>query len=268
MMDDDTLMRELSGEARRRQREEGGWDGRWEALTRGEVSAEEAEALRSGAEGERLHQLFAPLDELERQRMTGLVRQRLVGAGEKEREQQDPGGEPVARPTARRTVVWAVSLVAVAAAASVLLVLRPGQQATPLPLYALELGAGVKQLRGPNKTLAKRTVLVPGATLSLTMRPERAVDGPVEVRLFWRQGHTVEAVDAPVATDPGGAVRLRARLGRDIQLPSGSLRLYVTVCRPGHTPSGTRLAEVDPNRPPNGCQVFVRPLKIHSGITP
>jgi hypothetical protein len=142
---------------------------------------------------------------------------------------------------------------AVAAAALVALWMRPAARVgdAPLPGYAVAASGGVAELRGARAegtkdgtkagaddgadeaadraTTARSARLRPESELRVTLRPQRAVAGPVAVRAFFLQGGDVEELRPAIEVAPSGAAELRLR-GADLvgrHRGAGILRVVV-----------------------------------------
>ena len=250
-MSNDELLQQLANLAREDRDEElARLDERWDRLAAGDLSAAEETALRALGVSEplarRAWEAFRPLGADFHQRVTGEVR-RAAGA------EAPPVAAAAPAPQARvlgRGRRWSRQatgwLTAAAAAALILVVLRPGPQAwSSLPAYDLQLAPGVQELRGAPvpETAGAVPDFAPGSRFELVLRPERAVSGEVAARAFLaREGEPPAPWHVPVEVAPSGAVRLSGVLGQDLDLAPGSWHLWLAVGRPGHLPAAEDLA--------------------------
>jgi hypothetical protein len=156
-----------------------------------------------------------------------------------------PQAEPeVVQPSAkllpfwRSTPRWAGWSTAAAAAAAVLmLVLR---SPVPLPVYASLEVHGDQVFRGEDSTAAEATVLAPGARFQGTLplaTASRAKD--LEARYFLIRGQDLRRLEVDSDIDPGGAIKMKGSVGRD--LPSGTWILWAVVGRRGKLPDPANL---------------------------
>ncbi len=152
-----------------------------------------------------------------------------------------------ADPLRPRRVAWLGGSAAAAAlaAAGLVLVLWPRTDLEPLPGYFAELSGGVQEMRGPETPPwpSATTVFAPGNTFDLVLRPDRAVTGPVEVRIFLEHEQTLREWRVPRDIVDTGAARIRGEVGLEIDLPPGASTLYVVLGRPGSLPSGEELGD-------------------------
>jgi hypothetical protein len=136
-----------------------------------------------------------------------------------------------------RLVRWlGAAVVASAAAAGLVLVLRPGTPA--LPRYAdTFVGGDVLVRGGPDTTAADAPggVLRPDSKIEWVMRPVTAVSGEVEVRGFIVAGGVGKRWPLAAEISAQGAVRIAGRV-TDLGIPLGASRLVVSVGRPGTLP--------------------------------
>ncbi|WP_437279180.1 hypothetical protein WME90_01070 [Sorangium sp. So ce375] len=201
-------------------------DPRWEALAEGKLSEEEAEAFRAemrrSEEGRLAEEMLRPFDVEERRRK---VRRLLA----------ERRGTAAAGAAARR-FPWrkVVPVASLAAAAALALLLRP-RPPEPLPGYALVISAE----RG-DPAAGPAVHLRPGASLTMTLRPEEAVSGPVIVRAALVRAQGAARWDLPAGAaqiSPTGAVRIAG--AREALFPNGTIGAYeivVAVGRPEAVP--------------------------------
>jgi hypothetical protein len=125
-----------------------------------------------------------------------------------------------------------------AAAAVVILFFFKGpwiqEEYAPLPGYAMSLHGYIKQVRGseeiPKIDLPRYRI---GSVMEIALRPATAAKGPVELTVYAEQGEDRQAISLPFEQDPQGAIRIRAKLGRDLSLPPGRWSLHLILHRPG-----------------------------------
>ena len=138
----------------------------------------------------------------------------------------------------RSTRLWAGAGVALAAAAALVLWMRPHPVATGLPAYAISASGGVADLRGPAPGVvvegqtAPVQRLRPQSELEIACRPDSAVAGPVAARVFFVHGGVVEELRPDVQVAPTGAVALRIRGSELVALHIGQAELRVVIGRP------------------------------------
>jgi hypothetical protein len=148
--------------------------------------------------------------------------------------------------TRRGGGLWTGAAVALAAAAALVLWLRPhpvanvdGQGGLPgLPTYAVSATGGIAELRGPapgivvegRTALAQR--LNAQSELEVACRPDSAVAGPMAARAFLVHGGAADEVRPDVQVAPTGAVALRIRGAALVALHTGEAELRVVIGRP------------------------------------
>jgi hypothetical protein len=147
-----------------------------------------------------------------------------------------------ARQRSRRTFVLSAGGLAVAAAAGLMMWMRPSGDGpgAGLPLYAVSASGGVAELRGakPDALDAAGTTtatqrLRPESELRVTCRPDTAIEGPVAVRAFFVQGgNDVTEVRPLVVLAASGAAELRLRGVDLLGQHRGHGDLRVVVGRP------------------------------------
>jgi hypothetical protein len=146
-----------------------------------------------------------------------------------------------ARSRSRRAFALSAGGLVVAAAAGLLLWMRPSgtdPDAPALPGYAVSATGGVADVRGAGSktapadgTTAARQRLRPESQLRVVCRPDTSVVGPVAVRAFFIQGGQITEVKPQIATAPTGAIELRVR-GADLGGNRGQGDLRVVLGRP------------------------------------
>jgi hypothetical protein len=239
----DRLLRELGDLARSETKaEEARFDERWNRLAAGTLTAEEEAELKALAESSpeirEAYIAFQPLG--------AGFQARVVSAINAERAAEEPQAKPQEprlrvlpfRPVIRRAEVW-VGFAAAVAAAVFFLVRTP---ALPqLDYKVTEFSGGIKASRGsepiPSSELQE---FVPGAPLTLTVTPQKAVH-EVKARVLlsslsgkgdilpWEPEPRLEISDQ-------GTVRLQGTLGQEIQLSPGDWRIWIVVGRKGRIP--------------------------------
>jgi hypothetical protein len=242
-MNDDRILQSLGDLARREgEADRARFDERWDRLAAGTLSPEEDAELRALAatspELREAYEAFRPLGPDVQARIVEKVAE-LVPA---------PVPQPLPfyrRAAARRIEVWLGSAAAIAAA--LFLVIRIWIPGAPLPPYQVDPVLGVQSQRGEPTATSGLPVFVPGSLLTVSARPSKPVEGPVEARGFVRPlsggGAVVPLDPQPPFKIENGAVRLRATLGQEIRLTSGDWRLWIVVGRPGKIPTASALAE-------------------------
>lgn len=226
-MSDDLWQRELAQVNREQQEEDHRrLDERWDRLSHGELSADEEAELRALAgtseEAREAWEAFRPLGPEFHASVVRAIREQ--------------GHETPAKVLPfRRRFVWS-AVAAVAAAASVVMLLRPP---APLPLYSPpEVSPGVSAFRGEDPT---SPVLTPGDPFEVLVRPRTAVSRAtrLEARCFLAQDGDLRPLEVRSEIDAGGAVRMKGSLGRDI--PPGTWTLWAVVGRRGELPAPAEL---------------------------
>ncbi|MCY1023557.1 hypothetical protein [Pyxidicoccus sp. MSG2] len=258
----DKLLLELGRVARERQRAESR-DERWESLTEGTLSEDERRELeRLAAEdpsAAEAYEAFRPLDAAAREHIAARLERELAEVPALEALPPAPEAPPSVReapptrlaPPARghRWRRLAPVLGAVAAAAAVLLLALP-REAPPLPGYTLSVSSEQAVRAGAPEPEVPR--LGPGSRLDVLLRPEQAVDGPVEVRAFLLRPGEARAWTPPLERSPDGAVRIQGPVDALLSLAPGEWTLAIAVGRPGTLPEAPDevLARVEEGRAP------------------
>ena len=253
----DKLLLELARVARERQQAEAR-DPRWESLAAGTLSEADRQELErlareDPAAGE-AYEAFKPLDAAARERIAERLKREL--AAEPAREAPPPPVSEASPPARilplsprRRLRGIAPALAAMAVAAAVLIgVFSRGEP--PLPGYGLSFSseqgvrAGAPELEVPR--------LGPGSLVELVLRPEQAVEEPVEVRAFLLRPGEARAWTPPMERSSEGAVRIRGPVEALLSIPPGEWTLAIAVGRPGTLPEdpGEVLAFLEQGRAP------------------
>ena len=110
-----------------------------------------------------------------------------------------------------------------------------------LAAYTLQIDDRMQQrgevLKGGDTT----ATFGPGDRFELTVRPETAVDGPVEIAVFADSGLGAVPLALPAARiAPGGVLQIAGTVDNDVQLPAGMSTMYVLVGRAGKLPDVQR----------------------------
>ncbi len=243
MSDEDSLLKELARVAREDQEAENErLDRRWDALSSGELSAEEDETLRALAATDEktamVYEAFRPLDEGFRTRMAESVRFRLKAD---RRAPKEPATAAATATPMRRIKWWAPAALAVAA--SLLVVLLPPRTG-PMPSYQLFIEGSVREFRSQGLGIndAGPRVFATGNRLRLVLTPHLAVDEPVAARFFIERMNEVTSLTTPEPMISGdGAVRLEGEVGTEVRLPAGNSTLLAVVGRHRSLPDGEDL---------------------------
>ncbi|CAN94848.1 hypothetical protein sce4685 [Sorangium cellulosum So ce56] len=198
-------------------------DPRWEALAEGKLSGQEAEAFRAemqrSEEGRLAEEMLRPFDVEERRlKVRRLLAERRGKAG------------TVAAGAAVRRLPWrkAVPVAALAAAAALALLVLP-RSPEPLPAYALLTSAE----RG-DPAAGPAVHLRSGGSLTMTLRPEAAVSGPVILRAALVREQRAALWDLPAGAAqiaPTGAVKIAGT--REALFPDGAIGVYEIVLAVG-----------------------------------
>jgi hypothetical protein len=213
---EDLLLRKLGNLAR--------FDERWDRLSAGTLTEEEAAELRalaaSSAAAREAYEAFRPL---------GPEFQAAVVARARAAAAAGPATVVPFRRRARRLAM--LGAVAAAAAAIVLLARLP----SPLPGYSLaQIGGGARPTRGE---AAAGTEWAPGDRFQATLRPETEVDRPgsLAAQAFLAGNDGLRPLEARHEVSDQGAVRIEGRL--DEQAPPGDWTLWLVVGRRGELPN-------------------------------
>ncbi|MBN1205934.1 MAG: hypothetical protein JXB05_13540 [Myxococcaceae bacterium] len=229
----DKLLLELGRVARERRQAEAR-DERWESLTEGTLSEADRRELERLAQQEpaagEAYEAFRPLEEAARERIAARLEREL--AAEPAREEPPPA-RVIPLASRRRLRVVAPAVAALAAAAAVLFVVFP-RGGPPLPGYGLSFSSEQGVRSGAPEQEVPR--LGPGSLLELVLRPEQAVEGPVEVRAFLLRPGEARAWTPPMERSPEGAVRIRGPVEALLSVPPGEWTLAIAVGRPGTLP--------------------------------
>lgn len=222
-MTDESLADAVGAEIRS---ELGAHDARLERLVNGTLTEPERaqlerEALEDPGLAEAL-QLFTPASKGEMDR--------LVAAA-----------TAAAAPSVRRLGMrWAALPLGALAAAAAALLLLTGPDA--LPPMSVTVVAGDHAVRGTMSDVPGPRIVAADSEITLSLRPEVAVEGSLAVALFSVREGQAHPVDFPIQTSADGAVRLRGPAGRLSGVESGAATIVLVVGRPGHLPSPEAVA--------------------------
>ncbi|WP_437707234.1 hypothetical protein WMF45_26220 [Sorangium sp. So ce448] len=220
-------------------------DPRWEALAEGKLSGQEAEAFRAemqrSEEGRLAEEMLRPFDVEERRlKVRRLLAERRGKAG-------TAAAGTAAAGAAVRRFPWrkAVPAAALAAAAALALLVLP-RSPEALPAYALLTSAE----RG-EPAAGPAVHLRAGGSLTMTLRPEEAVSGPVILRAALVHERRAALWDLPAGAaqiSPTGAVKIAGT--REVLFPDGAIGAYeivLAVGRPEALPEGAdAIARAEP----------------------
>ena len=210
--DQDDLLAALGQAAADRDAED---DALWAA-----VMAENREELPEGADLEAL----APLTDAEEAAIAG----ELAG-----------GAQVVPLTRSRRRLVAPLVAVVVAAAAAALLMLGPSPQTQPgLQRYSLQVRSGEKVLRNGTATAGEIGVYSKGAVFDFALVPDEPVEDEVAVVAFVVSTEGAKTWSAPSQRLPGGALRIRGRVGQELSVDPGEYVLRFFVGRTSDLPRG------------------------------
>lgn len=213
-------------------------DGRWDALARGELSAEQEAALRGEADrSEELRaawEAFRPLDANFRQ---GLVRRARRGLGLRR-------FRPPRSAASKLGGVLAMAAVLVLAVGLWRLMPNGGGPAD-LPTYGLEVRGGLAEQRsatGAGSAAVEPPRLAGELPLEVILIPRRAVEGGVAVTAFLERGDSLDPWHIPperLEIADTGAIRIVVRadeLGPRAEPVLGPVTLWLAVGRGASMP--------------------------------
>ncbi len=163
----------------------------------------------------------------------------------------DAGGASNVVPLVRPPRRWIAGVTALAAAAALFLVLRPGGPAEGLPLYGVTQASGEAVVRGDGPATASTLVVRPGTTVDLIVTPASAIRGPVDLRVVASQGEQHRWIDVTAvrSTSADGVIRLRGRAGAWLDLPPGTWTLTLVIGRPDRLPADLAAYAAAADRP-------------------
>ena len=236
-MNEDRLLGELGDLARQAEEaEKARWDERWDRLAAGTLTEEEDEELRALAatsiEAREAYKAFRPLGPDFQARVVESIAAELERpAGAAERKEPRPPVLPFR--LAVRIGGW---VSAAAAAAAVVVLLRPP---APLPAYEITVSGGFSTMRG-ELTEGPIQGFAPGDNIQVRLRPsESSRAGRLEARLFLLRGGELRRLETQHEIDPGGAVKMKGSIDRDLQ--PGTWTLWAVVARRGDLPDPAEL---------------------------
>ena len=218
-------------------------DRRWDALSAGELSAEDIEALRKeAAQDEDLAQAFEafrPLDATFRTDVVERIQQQLQDAGTVPANDDEAPAGTIPFPRRKRPV-WmpAAMAAAVVSAVMVSFVLQPVGE--PLPEYGAQLRGGATMRSDPAPS--DLPVFESGDRFELVLTPATSVEEDLSVELYVDIDGGLQRIEAPAAeVSPFGAARVVGRIGSDIMLPAGEHDIVAVVGRADRLPSTAEL---------------------------
>jgi len=211
-------------------------------------SAEAARLERElGVEASLARAAYAPFEAAASERLLSAVQAQLGAPG-----LRAEGARERLAPVRRLRARWWVATPALAAAATLLLwLLGPpaSQEQAALAPYELELGGNVRAERGAREaapgTLPEPVRLQPGSALTLTLRPERAVQARPELRVYLRSEASAapELLSAALERAASGALQARVSLAADLPERGQLLVLLGTPSGIATAPSPAQLAQ-------------------------
>ncbi len=237
------------------------FDRRWDGLSAGELTTDEERELQELAASSPEHaqalEAFYPLDEEFRARTVSLLQAR-TGSGLPQQEEKDTEGMTSRQrwPWTKIRIGWL--LPAAALAALLVLAVLPLGTPQPLPEYTAELRGGLKELRGSKTRVpGELPVLVEGSSFDVVLRPRSAVDGSLVVRCLLVHEGVVHERTLPAEVAESGAVRIAARLGRDLDLEPGVWSLVTVVAHRRFEPTPAQLEAVARQAQPRRAEHWV-----------
>ncbi|HWM91834.1 MAG TPA: hypothetical protein VN493_13800 [Thermoanaerobaculia bacterium] len=211
-------------------------DERWDRLSSGNLSSEEAAELRAMAEASEevreAYEAFRPLGPEFHAGVMRAIREQALAEGA-ESAAPKPPVKLLPFPVFR-FAGWSA-----AAAAVLVLFLRPP---VPLPDYSMKVSGGSSAMRGEPEEMV--TDFAPGDRFQVNFIPKTAASGGkrLEALSFLSQGHEPRRLAVRSELDPGGggAVRIKGSLDHDLR--PGTWTLWAVVGRPGKLPDPADLA--------------------------
>jgi hypothetical protein len=192
-----------------------------EGLVRGTLSQERLAELRRQADGDpdlaAALACFTPLPPSTTDEIARLAVARLQGGR---------------KPRRRFAFAW-LAMPVLAAAAGLLLLVRPGGGPVALPAYDLTFVGGDGAVRGETGADPRPAVvrLWPDAEMDLVLRPEAPVTGPLQASAFVRAGAGLRAVPLPFELSDVGAVRVAGPVGKLFAGLRGRVELVIVLRR-------------------------------------
>lgn len=114
-----------------------------------------------------------------------------------------------------------------------------------LPDYHFELQAGERAIRGAADG-PRPIELFADSRIALTVRPADAVEGPVAVGAFVRQGKTVSRFEPKTICAASGACRVEGIVGELLGDVQGEATLVFVVTRPDAMPAASAVGDFEP----------------------
>ena len=150
--------------------------------------------------------------------------------------------------------------VALAAAASFVLVAGRNTDGPSLPAYTLSLTGTASTFRGAEDAPTGR---VPrSGVVEIVARPAQAAPGPVEARVLLVQGARVQVASPPPEVSPQGAVRWRAPVADAFSPPEGRWRVVVVVAPEGRLPPVERALTPESVSPGGPARVLTTEVEL------
>lgn len=248
MSDDTPFLRELARVAHEEEAEERSrLDDRWDRLSAGELTPEEEAELRALAEtsgkAREAYEAFRPLGQ---DFQAGVVRavQAQGLAPEAEAAALELPAKVVPFPK-RAARVWWSAIAATAAAAVLVLFLRPP---APLPDYGIPTVSGVQATRGELPETPEVQPLAPGR-FQVILQPETSVSRlpALEARCYLLRGRDLRRLEIREQEhDPGGSISIEGSIGGEVR--PGRWTLWSVVGRPGKLPEDAELRSLLPGK--------------------
>lgn len=114
-----------------------------------------------------------------------------------------------------------------------------------LPDYRFDLQAGERAVRGADDA-AGPIELFADSRIALTVRPADAVEGPVAVGAFVRQGNTVSRFEPKTTCAASGACKVEGIVGELLGDVQGEATLIFVVTRPDTMPAARAVDAFEP----------------------
>lgn len=141
----------------------------------------------------------------------------------------------------QRPALVASAVVAIGASAVLL-----QQPFTGVPLAAYELQIDDRMIQRGSVASSQDFVVRygPGDQFTLTLRPESAIEEPVEVNAYFDNGAGAMPLTLPAPRIAAtGAVQIAGTVGDNVQLPAGDWAMYIVVGRKGELPKADRVVD-------------------------
>ncbi len=183
--------------------------------------------------------LEAPLDDAFRRRLKGRLADSLDPSERPRPVSTESSSAPAAEEATGGKVLrgrfgpagaWLAPL---AVAAGLAFFLLPSTSLDPLPSYEMELQGQVRQQRSAAAVTQDLPEFLPGSTLEITLRPDSAVDEPLEVRaVALPEEGEARGLRFEVQISEQGAVLLRSKV-EDLGLDADTWTILVAAARSG-----------------------------------